>query len=543
MKCIFLTAPGEILEGKPELEQLGYTVASYPTSQKVEALDDSRYGEFTSFLGYHPEACDKPYVRSLRISFATMLQDSRFADEDLIIFGESDATPTVDAATLHRTLQDLLARHPEADVIRLFHDLSWSAPGEPPPEGDIPFEHFATSWHTSGIPYVWGTHALVVPVAKREKVARVFSSYRLPIDTALEAANGNGELHVLVARYNCFYQKPRTHFVDKTTMYSFRERRMALCLSSYKRFEELQRQIYSMMHQSYDNFHLFVAVKGISTYIFESILVPQFREWIDAGKLTMRWFPNKNQLSNLVDCIRGLDTTGYELFLKIDDDDFYGKDYLRTVNEFHCEIPQHHGSYYCDWGMVHHRNKGFSTIQPEYYYMFGPTLVLPREVMERLLACEETPTLICPVVARATDGVGHQDIGFIEDNFIHKLLCEHGCSNIGPFVHKKGIKHHIIVQKANPSVTRGDLVEGTFRQTNSAVTHNPADYEYVLGLSHREWSDAFCVFGTRGFRVGNGDAATVLAMTPELITLKWDKWGTETFARRADGSYTHQPNQ
>ena len=66
---------------------------------------------------------------------------------------------------------------------------------------------------------------------------------------------------------------------------------------------------------------------------------PQFQEFIDEGRLTLRWFPNKNQLSNLADTIRGLDTTDYELFVKIDDDDFYGRDYLLTINEFHSKSP------------------------------------------------------------------------------------------------------------------------------------------------------------------------------------------------------------
>ena len=71
---------------------------------------------------------------------------------------------------------------------------------------------------------------------------------------ALEAANGNGELCIMVATHNCFYQKPRTCLFDKSTLYSCRDRKMALCLASYKRFEDLQRQIYCMMHQSYQEF-------------------------------------------------------------------------------------------------------------------------------------------------------------------------------------------------------------------------------------------------------------------------------------------------
>lgn len=36
MKCVLLQAPGEILEGSAELNELGYQAASYPVSQKVE---------------------------------------------------------------------------------------------------------------------------------------------------------------------------------------------------------------------------------------------------------------------------------------------------------------------------------------------------------------------------------------------------------------------------------------------------------------------------------------------------------------------------
>lgn len=181
-----------------------------------------------------------------------------------------------------------------------------------------------------------------------------------------------------------------------------------------------------MMHQSYRNFHLFVAVKGMSSFIFQSILIPQFQEFIDEGRLTLRWFPNKNQLSNLADTIRGLDTTNYELFLKIDDDDFYGRDYLLTINEFHSEIPQHHCSCFKDWSWVHYKYGGISSLQKEFYYVFGASMVLTRSVMERLMACEEHPEMIHPIVQRWDHIPGHGNIGFSEDNFIHKLMLETG---------------------------------------------------------------------------------------------------------------------
>ena len=39
--------------------------------------------------------------------------------------------------------------------------------------------------------------------------------------------------------------------------------RIAACLASYRRLTDLQRQIWCMMDQSYENFHVFAAVKGI----------------------------------------------------------------------------------------------------------------------------------------------------------------------------------------------------------------------------------------------------------------------------------------
>lgn len=540
MKCVLLQAPGEILEGSAELNELGYQAASYPVSQKVEKLLDTRCEEFTEFLGMHPEACDKPYVRVLRISFANMILDPQFREDDLIIFGESNTTPAIPEKRLQPVLEEMVKSHPEVDVFRLFHEFSQEAPKPPCPGERIEFEPYATSGHTAGSAYVCGTHALVIPASKREKVARIFSTCRLPPDTALEAANGNGELSIMVTKYNCFYQKPRTRLFDKSTLYSYRERKMALCLSSYKRFEDLQRQIYCMMHQSYRNFHLFVAVKGMSSFIFQSILIPQFQEFIDEGRLTLRWFPNKNQLSNLADTIRGLDTTNYELFLKIDDDDFYGRDYLLTINEFHSEISQHHCSCFKDWSWVHYKYGGISSLQKEFYYVFGASMVLTRSVMERLMACEEHPEMIHPIVQRWDHIPGHGNIGFSEDNFIHKLMLENGYSNIAPFIAKKKITHHIIVQKANASVTRGYMLDGAFQKANTNVSHDVDSFEYVLGLRHPQWSDAFRVFGTCGNRVSNNDAAKILSISPEKIVLEWEKWGEESFVRQEDGSYEFQ---
>lgn len=147
------------------------------------------------------------------------------------------------------------------------------------------------------------------PLLQTGKSHSGFADYRLPTDIALEAANSNGELHIRVARHNLFYQHERTKKRPAC--------RIAACLSSYRRLTDLQRQIWCMMDQSYENFHVFAAVKGIPEATYRKTVLPLFEHFIQEGRLTMRLFPNKNQLSNFLDAIRDLDISDYDLLPKL----------------------------------------------------------------------------------------------------------------------------------------------------------------------------------------------------------------------------------
>lgn len=530
MKCVLLCAPGEILEGEREWASLGYEVVAYPATQDISLLRDDRDEEFAPFLGARPEACDRPYVRSLRASFIRMLTDPAFANDDLVLFGESDATPTVRAEVLKPRLQTLLAAHPEADVIRLFHELA-RTPESISLQEDIAFEPYTTGTRTRVVPYVWGTHALVIPVAKRQKIADLFASCRLPTDTCLEAAQSNGEIEVLVACRNLVYQKPRTHAFDARASYSWRKRRIAACLSSCGRLHDAQRQILLFMDQSYAEFHLFVAVKGITEYVFRKILEPACRKYIDAGRLTLRLFPNKNQLANLMDTVRGLDISGYELFAKIDDDDFYHPDYLATVNEFHCEIPQHHGSFFHDVGLVLDREQGFPCARQEVFDMFGPSLVLTRRQWELARGCEENSERIaefCGAESRRVDWT------FREDRLLHAIMRREGCSNIAPFVEKRDIYPFLAVEKGNASVTRGGLVP-------TGMERRPKDaHQYLVELDHPDWHDTLSLIGREGKRLATGARAETLKFDDATIVLRWGDEITELFIKNSEGFYRFQ---
>lgn len=539
MKCVFLIASGETMEGLEEMQSLNYDCQAYPVSQDVQLLRDSRFEEFSSFLGGSPARCDKPVARSLRVSFAKMLTDSAFDNDDFIIFGESDGTPIVPAAELCSVLKKAMQEHPEVDVFRPFWNVAWTPSNAPAPDS-LHFEPFHASSKTSDSSYAWGTHALIIPAKSRHKIANLFLDCRIPTDTALEAAAGNGEIKMMVLNHNAFYQKPRTTSADITKLYSRRTRKMALCLSSYRRPEDLQRQMFTMLNQSYENFHLFVAVKGIPEFFVNTFITPLFQNFIDAGKLTIRCFPNGNQLTNLLDTVRGLDVSEYELFLKIDDDDFYGRDYLTIINEFYTTIPQFHSCCYCnDWNWVLYKPHGLVSPQLEPYYVFGASMVLSREVMSRLFEAEKNPDIIKETMLRH-NGSAHSRIAFSEDNFIDKVMNDFGKSNIAPFVARKGVRHFLMVQKSNPSVTRGGLVPGD-AACRVDLSDKEAPREEIVFIFHSQWKDSIRLYGKSAMRASNGDRATVLRRTEDLLVLRWDRWDTEAFVRDTRGAFVPCP--
>ena len=536
MKCVFLIAPNENMEGQTELEHLGYEISHYPVSPE-QNLTDTREDEFTSFLGRAPATCERRHVRSLRQSFANMLLDPSWDDDDLIIFGESDSTPLIDAFTLSKIVRQELENHPETDLIRLFHRLQTNPVSIPPNIEQPTFEPYRTGEKTLHNSYVWGTHALIVPARSRRKVAELFISCRLPIDTTLEMAQSNNELNIRIAKHDYFYQKKRT---AKQTPRIPRQHRIAVCLTSYKRYEDLQRQIYAIMAQSYTNYHLFVAVKGISEWAYINTILPNFRHWIEEGRIIMRHYPNKNQLSNFIDTIRDIDISEYDLFAKIDDDDFYSRDYLKTVNDYHNTIPAGNSSYYASLSPIRYEEKGHVCFRIVNYTVFGASMVLGKKVMQNLLQCEAAPEQEIPKILARNPHVKRTKFGFAEDHLYHILMEETGCNNRAEYVRQHCPHPHIIVQKSNKSVMRGGLLDQQFIVRNRSVSTDPANHEHILELHHPEWHDLLQIIGNRATRITRDDHANVLSFTSDSITVHWDKWGEETYIKQPSGFYLYR---
>ncbi len=536
MHCIILISPGEVLANAHFIRQAGYTFDLYPSTQDTSTLEDSRYDESFSYLGRAPESAERAHVRSLRASFMRMISDTRYAGNEALIFCESDVSPCISANTLRPLIQELLAAHPEADVIRLFHTVDFSteetlrdfaegeigfAPMEYHPERDI------------NAPHVWGTHALIIPTRSRAKVAELFSQYRLPIDVTLEAAHGKGELNVLSCSANLFAQFLRR---EHSTPY-----KIGLLLSSYKRYSELQRQIWCMMDQDYPHsYHLFVAVKGIGAKAFAEQLIPQFQHYIDAGRLTLRHFPNKNQLSNILDTIRDIDLSAYDLYAKIDDDDIYTRNYLSTLNTYHQHLPRGIGSYFCGWGSYLKNAGGFPQFTRDNFWCYGPTMAFSNQVLEQLFLYESNPSQFSINTSSTPWHPELKEFGFAEDALIDRVNQYFGACNRASYAETEGHNTAVTVSQMQPSVTRGDYINPDFWRENSHVSHEAQRHESIIEAQHPHWLGLIRLLGSRATHLNTGNGAKILSFDGTQLVLHWDNWGEEIFKKDSTGIFQLQ---
>lgn len=317
-----------------------------------------------------------------------------------------------------------------------------------------------------------------------------------------------------------------------------RDLNLALCLSSYKRIEDLQRQLYALLGQTYRQFHIFAAVKGIPDNVVAACLTPLFSEEIAAGRLTLRLFPNKNQLSNLLDTVRGLPVDDYDLFLKIDDDDIYGRAYLQHIRDFHRMLPVGWNSSYGGICSTLERSHGFPLMGSGCYSVFGSSFAWTRTVLDRLWECERNPSGMIPgILKRTPGGFDAEHIGFAEDNLIYRIMQEQGCANRAPYLKSQCPKElHLIVQKSNPSVTRGGLLDDRFLQDNSAISDAPATWEHCIAVRGKR-EDALVIVGNAGYLLRAGEQMEILSFDGQNLAARTQNGEEKLWSRREGGIF------
>lgn len=316
--------------------------------------------------------------------------------------------------------------------------------------------------------------------------------------------------------------------------------RIAACISSYKRVEDFLRQILCMMHQSYPHLHVFAALKGVPPSVAEELVFPYVQPFIDAKKLTLRLFPNKDQLSNFLDTVKDIDISGYDLFAKIDDDDFYCPDYMRHISDFHATLPEGYSSWYRAGGHALKRSDGIPILCRTNPLCTGAAQVMSARIIQELLILEKNPGLLTTMLEKCRRQTGFGSIGFAEDQLFKSLMIDYGCGNIAPFLERRGIRQHLIIQHSNSSVMRGGMLSQEFRQCNR-IPNDEINHELIVDLIHDKWTSSARLFQGRAKRLDNSqEEADIVSSSPLEISLKWDHWGTETFTQETPGRYRLQ---
>lgn len=311
--------------------------------------------------------------------------------------------------------------------------------------------------------------------------------------------------------------------------------RIAVLIASYKRFEYLVRQVHCMLNQTV-GVDVFVAVKGMSRFHVEGILRPMFAGAIEKGRLHLDYFANSNQLTNLLDTVRRHDYRQYDLFARVDDDDFYTPRYMEEVQEFHRLIKPGYSSYHDGQAFYFNRQNGVPAFSRRKIQFFSPTMVISRRVLEKLFFIEANPSRIGEACKQVR--VLHHNstaFSFTEDNLIHMIMMEEGCINRKPFVEERGLVNHVMINHENESVTRGNFVPNDFRAANYSLSKSfPEDFVFVR---HSGWDGVLRIFKGKAWRVASNERAEVVLFNDRLLTLKWEEGGTESFRVQPDFSY------
>lgn len=316
--------------------------------------------------------------------------------------------------------------------------------------------------------------------------------------------------------------------------------KVAVLMTSYKRLSELSRQIFSFRSQTYTDFHLFAAVKGFSEHTFETRIRPQFSRLEEEGFLTLRYFPNKNQLSNLLDTVRDLDITAYDLFLKIDDDDFYDIHYVEDTVRFHSQEEDTKSSMYQPDNAGHTFSmKDGMPIFRQGYNWSSPTLALRQHILEILFDIESCPG--ADLVSKYTNGKEQRlNFGFNEDDLIHKiLLAREERLNRFEFVYAAGRLEHFTGNKTGESTTRqkGHYLNQAFRDKNRDLSSNKNLWEEILTLNYKQWHEDIYSFNRQVLNSQTSQQGKITEQDNNSLTIQWEDDRQESFVKTNRKTY------
>lgn len=242
------------------------------------------------------------------------------------------------------------------------------------------------------------------------------------------------------------------HLTDKADEKGPQNYRFLVCITSYKRPIFLSGQILRFQNQTYKNFHISVALKGISQESASSTFMQEWQPMIDKGLLSIRFYPNKTQLSNFLDTVRHMDLTQYDYFCKVDDDDWYTPDYLQSINDFLNQGKNIILTQTTNTFVLKNKNKNDDTNKNVWMYPYrgeltGPTMCLSRPLVRKLLRIEQYPSAAEPEISRKQV----TRLKLLNEDKLFNVVAE----TMGQVQYRREGQQKVIYGRQYPSLTRG----------------------------------------------------------------------------------------
>lgn len=314
--------------------------------------------------------------------------------------------------------------------------------------------------------------------------------------------------------------------------FSSLERSMAVCLS-VRRLDCLERLAGGFLAQGYERSHVFAAVKGVTEDCFRDVVQPRYRSWIDEGRLTLRYYPMKNRVSDLLDTVRGMELGDWELFLFPKEDFCCSPGLLERVNRVFDQLPSNCSGYEGGVCRAMRECRGYQYVEdaggvgcpgvPPFY-------VLTREAVDVLLECERDPACMASLFPDGRDPK-HGAYGLDADALMMRVIMHLGGQSLS------AVDGYVPLLAPVPATPQNPLAEQE-EILHEEVCDDPARAEYLVELEHPQWNDCFRILGVAGCRVRTGGRAAVLRYTDRELVLEWEKGGRERFTRKKQaGAY------
>lgn len=383
----------DMCEGVERACARGFTVHPYPAVPNNTPLRLKRLHE-SEFVNYNRQS-------SIEVLKNTPLRNG---GTDLI-FAEADFRVHITAAGLKHIV----------DQAPLDWDiLSFNTNTEVKSEEEYP-DNLYVRWVKT--PHHTGNHALMFK--NRSVVNRVIKLWEEEPDFSDQALNLGG-FNIYTSHQYLFTQD---HYADYENQALPCDKRFLVCCTSYRRVKDAVRQIYTFMDQSYTNFIFQLFLRGVSEYEWKTHLAPQFQHFIRDGRLVVTCVPNDNMCANVSQFGDGISPEAYDLILKVDDDDWYDRDYLLRLNSIHRSFPASVGSFTTQVNGFFSQCAGYPIFDPGKVTSFGGhLLVLTKQtlgVMKEYVHREYDSEVIAPYIG--DDEKPTTSWGWREDNLLHRI--------------------------------------------------------------------------------------------------------------------------